>query len=104
MHGGWEAVIGALRAIDVVVGVYGGFAAPAFAGQFVGASGDHFIGVHVALCAAAGLPDRQRELIIVLSLKDFIGGLFDQAGDVSGQIAIAIIDPCCSLFDERKRV
>lgn len=100
VHGGGEAVVGALRAVDVVIGVYWRLAATAFAGQFVGASGDHLVDVHVALGATARLPDDERELIVVLAIQHFIGGLFDQPGDVGRQVAIAVVDARRGLLDQ----
>ena len=82
VHGGRETVVGALCTVDVVVGVDRALAAARTTGQLVGASGDDLIDVHVALGAAAGLPDHQRKLIVVLTMKDLVRGLFDQAGDV----------------------
>jgi hypothetical protein len=74
------------------------------AGQLVGAPGDHFVDVHVALGAAAGLPDHQRELVVVLAVEHFVGGLFDQAGDVGGQVAVAVVDPGGGFLDQRQGV
>ena len=100
MHGGGEAVVGALRAVDMVIGVDWRLAATAFARQFIGASCNHFVGVHVALCTAVCLPHHQRELVVVFTVEHFIGGLFDQAGDIGRQITVAVIDPRGSLFDQ----
>ena len=44
-----------------------------------GAIGDDFVGVHVGLRAAAGLPDAQREMVVELAGDDFVGGLRDEA-------------------------
>ncbi len=100
VHGGGEAVVGALGVVDVVVGVHRALAAPWAASQFVGAAGDHFVDVHVALGAAAGLPDHQGELVVVLVGEDFVGGLFDQAGDVRADAAVAAIHPGGGLFHQ----
>jgi hypothetical protein len=56
VHGGGEAVVGTLCAVDMIVGVHWYLATAAMAGQFIGAPGNHFIDVHVALRTAAGLP------------------------------------------------
>ena len=79
MHGGGEAVVGALRAVDMVVGVHRALAAALAAGDLVGASGDDLVHVHVALRTAAGLPDHQRELVVVLASQHFVSGLFDES-------------------------
>ncbi|MNJ60355.1 hypothetical protein D3C77_560780 [compost metagenome] len=104
MHGGGKAVVGALRAIDVVVGVHRALAAALAGGDLVGATGDHFVDVHIALGAAAGLPDHQRKLVVVLAVQHFVGGLFDQSGDVGWQIADAVVDACGGLLDQRQCV
>ncbi len=82
VHGGGEAIVGALCAVDVVVGVHRALAATCSAGQFIGAPGNDLVDVHVALGAAARLPDHQRKLIVVLAVEYFVGGLFDQTCDV----------------------
>ncbi|MNL07216.1 hypothetical protein D3C87_1278860 [compost metagenome] len=102
VHGGGEAVVGALGAIDVIVGVHRGLAATGVAGQLVGATGDHFVDVHVALGAAAGLPDHQRKLVVMVAGEHFVGRLLDQAGDIGGHVAVAIIDPRRGFLDQRQ--
>ena len=46
--------------------------------DFDGAIGDDFVGVHVGLRAAAGLPDAQGEVIVEFAGDDFVGGLGDE--------------------------
>ena len=41
--------------------------------QFAGAVGDHFVQIHVGLRAAAGLPDDERKLVVVLAGDHFVG-------------------------------
>ncbi len=36
----------------------------------------------------------------MLTVEHFVGGLFDQAGDVGRQVAISIVDPCGSFLDQ----
>src|SRR6266850_3588115 len=79
VHGGGKRVVGGLRHVDVVVRMNGLLAAQFAAGDFNGAIGDHFVDVHVGLCAAAGLPDAKREVLAELSGYDFIGGPDDKA-------------------------
>ncbi|MNJ20851.1 hypothetical protein D3C77_151930 [compost metagenome] len=100
VHGGGEAVVGALRAVDVIVGVHWRFAATALAGQFVGPTGDHFVDVHVALSATAGLPDDEWKLVVQLPVEHFVGGLFDQSGDIRRKVSVAVVDPGCGFFDQ----
>ena len=102
MHGRRKAVVGALRAIDMVIGVHWAFAATAAARQFIGASGNHFIDVHVALGAAAGLPDHQGELFIMLAGEHLIGGLLNQPCQIGWQITDALVDSRCGFFDQHQ--
>ncbi|MNZ69082.1 hypothetical protein D3C78_873730 [compost metagenome] len=88
----------------MVVGVHWRLAATALAGQFVGPPGDHFVDVHVALGAAAGLPDHQRELVVMLAAQHFVGGLLDQPGDVGWQVAVTVVDAGRGLLDQRQGV
>ncbi len=104
VHRCGEAVVGALRAIDVVVGMHGRLAATLATGQLVGATGDDLVDVHVALRAATGLPDHQRKLVVVLGMQNLVGGLFDQSRDVGRQVADAVVDPGCRLLDQRQRM
>ncbi|MNZ88870.1 hypothetical protein D3C78_1077720 [compost metagenome] len=102
VHGGGEAIVGALRAIDMVVWVYRNLAATALAGQLVGAPGNHFIDIHIALGAAASLPDDEWKLVIELAVEHFIGSLLDQPGNVGRQVAVAVVDACGGFFDHRQ--
>jgi hypothetical protein len=104
VHGGGEAVVGTLRAVDVVVGMHRRLAAARIAGQFVGAAGDHLVDVHVGLGAAAGLPDHQREVLVVAACEDLVGGLFDQPGDFRRQFAEVVVDPRGGFLDQRQGV
>ncbi|MCY1435642.1 hypothetical protein D9M71_517460 [compost metagenome] len=36
----------------------------------------------------------------MLAAQHFVGGLFDQPGDVGRQVAIAVVDPCRGLLDQ----
>lgn len=104
VHGGGEAVVGTLRAVDVVVGMHRRLAAARIAGQFVGAAGDHLVDVHVGLGAAAGLPDHQREVFVVAACEDLVGGLFNQPGDFRRQFAEVVVDPRGGFLDQRQGV
>ncbi len=56
-----------------------GFLASHFAAcEFDRAIGDHLVGVHIGLRAAAGLPNAQREVIVKLSLDHLVRCLYDQ--------------------------
>ena len=104
VHGGGETVVGALRAVDVVVGVDRGFPPSALAGELVGAAGNHLVDVHVALGAATGLPDHQRKLLVVLPGQYLVSGLLNQPGNVGWQVAVTHVDPGGRLLDQRQGV
>ena len=77
MHRGREAVVRRLAHIDVIVGMDRRFLAALAAEHFVGAVGDHLVDVHVGLGAGAGLPHRQREMIVELAVDDLLRRLHD---------------------------
>ena len=71
-----ERVVGALPHVHVVVGVNQLFLGHSVAaGDLGGPIADHFVDIHVAAGAAAGLKDVNRELVGQLSLGDFGRGL-----------------------------
>ena len=72
VHGCWKGVVRGLRAIDVVVGVDGGFGAQHTTGEFDGAVGDDFVGVHVGLRPASGLPHSEREVVVEVAVNDVL--------------------------------
>ena len=74
VHGRRIGVVGRLAEIDVVVGVDGRLGAHRPAQHLDGAVGDHLVGVHVRLGARAGLPDRQREVLVELAVDHLLGG------------------------------
>lgn len=57
MHSRGISVIGALRLVDVVVGMDRRFGAQFAAQDLDGPISNNFVGVHVALGAGASLPD-----------------------------------------------
>ena len=63
------------------------------AGELVGAVGDDLVGVHVALRAAAGLEDDQRELGVERAVHDLGGGARDELGLVLRQPAELLVGP-----------
>jgi len=52
-----ETVVGALSTVHMIIGMNGRLAPARAASELVGATRDDFVDVHVALRAAAGLPD-----------------------------------------------
>ena len=87
VHHGRETVVGGLAAIDVIVRMHRRARAARLAEHFVGAVGDHLVGVHVGLRAGAGLPHRQREFVVPLAVGDLARGGDDRLGDVARQFA-----------------
>ena len=63
-----EGVICGLGTVDMVIGVDRPVAAKRLTGSLSCQVADHLIDVHVRLGAAAGLPDAQGELIIMLTV------------------------------------
>ena len=100
VHGRGKSVVRGLRHVDVIVGMDGVFRAQHAAGQLDGAVGDHLVGVHVGLRAAAGLPDAQRELIVELAGNHVVGRLGDQAGLFRRELAELLIDQGRRLFQD----
>ena len=78
VHRGWERVVGRLRHVDVVVGMDRLLAAQRLAGDLGAAVGDHLVDVHVELRAAAGHPDVQRKLVVVLAFENLVADRDDQ--------------------------
>ena len=99
MHGRGKDVVGGLRHIDVIVGVNGVFTPQNPARQLDGPVGDHFIDVHVALGAAPGHPDMDREIALQLALDDFLGSPQNEPGFIMRQFAQFMISQGRSLLD-----
>ena len=75
VDGRGEHVVGALPHVDVVVGMDRLFGAKAVAAhQLDGPIGDHFVGVHVARRARAGLKHVDGKLVVELAVGHFAAG------------------------------
>jgi hypothetical protein len=73
MKGCGECIVGGLGHIYIIIGVNSKGAAYLF--QFgIGNMGHHFVHIHVALGAGAGLVHHQREFSVPLAFQDFIAG------------------------------
>ena len=96
-------VVGRLRAIDMIVGVHAAVRAQRIPHPLRRPVGDHLVGVHVALGAAAGLPDHQREMLVQAPVDDLLRGVPDRFGHVAGEIAQLSIDRGRALLDEAQR-
>ena len=78
VHGGGEGVVRRLAAVDVVVGMHRLLRAHHAAGDLDRAVGDHLVGIHVRLRAAAGLEHHQRKVVVERSGNHLVGRLHDQ--------------------------
>ena len=99
VHCGREGVVRRLTHVAVVVRVNGRFRCQLTAEDFNSAVRDHFVRVHVRLCARASLPNNEREVVVEFSFDDFGRGLLDRFGQGCVQIAKAFVDDCRSFFD-----
>ena len=88
-----EDVVARLRRVDVVVGMH--ISAESLRGQ----GGDHLVGVHVARGAGAGLVDVDRELVVVLATRHFLGHVVNGGRDVAVDDAQLAVDAGCSALD-----
>ena len=103
VHGGRKRVVRGLAGIDVVVRVHGRLAAALAAEPLVGEAGDDLVGVHVGLRAGAGLPDDERELVVVFALHDLGGGRRDRVGDARLELPEILVHEGRRLLDEAER-
>ena len=85
VHHRGKDVVGGLGHVHMVVGVNGALVPPPAAGRFNGPVGDHLVGVHVGLGAAAGLPDHQGKVIIQFPPGDLLGRRDDEGADIGIQ-------------------
>ena len=85
VHRRREDVVRRLAAVDVVVRMDQAPLAERPAEQLRGAVGEHLVHVHVGLRARAGLPDRERELAVVLAGQHLVGGGDDRVGLFRGR-------------------
>ena len=93
VHRRWERIVGALGFVHVVVGVH-----ELFAQQRVGARGDNLVDVHVALRAAARLPDNKRELVRQSARQNLVAGLGNQSGTFVIHFAETVVGHSGGLF------
>src|ERR1044072_2440908 len=73
------------------------------AGNLNRAVRDYFVGVHVGLRAAAGLPNTQGKVIVELSFNHFITSLHDELRLVVRQLAEFFINERSGLFENAER-
>ena len=84
----------------MVVGVHGLLGAELAARDFDAAIGDDLVDIHVALRAAAGLPDAEGEVVVEFAGGDFVRGLDDERGDLGLELAEVLIDERAGLFQD----
>ena len=86
VHGGGEGIVGALGEVHMVIGVQDGRP-----GQLIAPAGDHLVEVHVALGAAARLPDGEGKLLREAPCQNLVAGLKDQILPLKIQAAQGVI-------------
>ncbi|MNZ94878.1 hypothetical protein D3C78_1139960 [compost metagenome] len=104
MHGRGKHIVARLAHVHVVVGVHQARIAALAAQQFAGAVGQHLVDVHIGLGARAGLPDHQRELLLVAAGDHFVGGLHDGPGLGGVEQAQLLVDNRRGALDLGQRV
>src|SRR5215813_12609271 len=72
-------------------------------GQLDCAIRDDLVRVHVRLCAAAGLPDAQWEMIVELALDHFIASLNNELHFVLREFAEIVVHQRAALLQNAKR-
>ena len=72
-------------------------AAERLAGDLRAAVGDHLVDVHVELGAAAGHPDVERELVVVLALQNLVA-------DADDQVLLGVAEPAGLVVHQRGRL
>ena len=103
VHRGREHVVRRLAPVHVVVRVDEALFAARPAEDFAGPVREHLVQVHVGLGAAAGLPDEERELALVFSREDLVGGGRDGVRLLLGEPAEIPVHQRRRLLDERER-
>ena len=99
MHRRREGIVGALGFVHVVVGVH-----QLFAQQGVRARGDDLVDVHVALRAAARLPDDERKFVVEFARQNFIAGGGNRVRAARIQIAELAVGQRGRLFQHGERM
>jgi hypothetical protein len=103
MHRGRNSIVGRLAAVDVVVRMNGRLAAALAPERLVGDGRDHLVGVHVGLGAGSGLPDDERELLVVLAGHDLGRSRRDRIRDLGVELTEVLVHEGCGLLHEPER-
>lgn len=103
VHDSGEGIVGGGATVDVVVRVDRLLAAHLTPEDLDSTVGYDFIGVHVGLCARAGLPDDEREVVGELALGNLSRGLLDGLSYL-GVKAITHVDGRRSALEDTERL
>ena len=98
-----KTVVRRLAHVDMIVRMHRHLAAARVRQRLVGETRNHLVDVHVALCATAGLPDDERELVVMLARRDRDRCFFDRVC----QFGIQPMRPVhlrCGLLHDRQRM
>ena len=104
VHRRRERIVRRLRAVHMVVGVYGLLRAHCPAEHLDGAIRDDLIRVHVALRARPGLPDDQGELVIELAIDHLLRRCDDDVRERLIELAKGGIRLRRTLLDDAERM
>ena len=77
VHGSGKGVVGGLAHVDVVIGMQEPLSVCAAAVGEISRKGNHLVGVHVGLSAAAGLPHHQGKMLPQLARNYPVAGRLD---------------------------
>ena len=80
----------------MIVGMNGHLAAAHARQGLIGDPGDHFIDVHIGLSAGAGLPNGQRELVIMAAGQNGVRRCYNRIGDYPVHPARSFVYQCRS--------
>ena len=103
VHGRRIGVVRRLAHVDMVVGMNRLLGAHFTAQHLDCAVGDHLVGVHVGLCARAGLPDDKREVLVQLAVDYLLRRRDDGVTDGRVQLAERHVCACGCLLDDAER-
>ena len=103
VHGRREGVVGGLRPVHVVVGMYRVLGADLATQHLDGSVGDHFVDVHVGLRARACLPDGQRKVVVELAFRHFARRLRDGVGALGVKVFQGLIGFSCTHLHDTER-
>jgi hypothetical protein len=104
VHGRREHVIRRLAHVHIVVRVQRARLAAVAAHQLRAAVGQHLVHIHIGLRAGAGLPQRQRKLVVMLAGEHLVSGRDDGGHPLGRQFAQPAIGQRRRALDRGQRV